>query len=642
MDAVAKAKSGHLGLPLGATEIGAVLYGHALKHNPDDPRWLNRDRFVLSAGHGSMFLYSWLHLSGYALPIDELKNFRQLHSITPGHPEFHETPGVEATTGPLGQGVSNAVGYAISSKMCEARFNTPEHKIFDHHVICLAGDGCLQEGISQEASALAAHLGLDNLIMFYDSNNVTLDALAPVTQSEDTGARFAAYGWDVYSIDGHDLHEVLNVFEKAKAATSGKPQFIIAKTLIGKGIPEISGTNKAHGEAGVKYVEASRKAIGLPDEQFYVSPETRSYFAEHKEKLKTAYEEWNSSFEAWKKANGDLASELEAVRSGKTPDLLSEIPKFDPAANIATRKAGSEVLQSVAQAMPLVISGSADLHGSTLNYIKDGGDFNAKNRGGRNLFFGIREHAMCGILNGLAYDGIFRASGATFLVFSDYARPSIRLAALSRLPVVYIFTHDSVGVGEDGPTHEPVETVAALRAIPGLDVIRPADPEETAGAFAAAFQKIEGPTLLALSRQNLPTLNEIPVESRREGVFKGGYVARKETAALETVLLSSGSELQHALKAADELGPGTRVISMPCFERFERQDAAYKESVLPDAIRRRVSIEAGISDPWFRYVGLDGRTVAIDRFGMSAPGAKVMEALGMTPAKVVEAARSLS
>ena len=642
MDAVAKAKSGHLGLPLGATEIGAVLYGHALKHNPDDPRWLNRDRFVLSAGHGSMFLYGWLHLSGYALSIDEVKNFRQLHSMTPGHPEFHEAPGVEATTGPLGQGVSNAVGYAISSKMCEARFNTPEHKIFDHHVVCLAGDGCLQEGISQEASALAAHLGLDNLIMFYDSNNVTLDALAPVTQSEDTGARFAAYGWDVHSIDGHNLHEVLSVFEKAKAATSGKPQFIIAKTLIGKGIPEISGTNKAHGEAGVKYVEASRKAMDLPDEQFYVSSETRAYFAAHKEKLKAAYEKWQSSFEAWKTANGDLAAELEAVLSGKTADLLSVIPKFDPASNIATRKAGSEVLQPVAQAMPLIISGSADLHGSTLNYIKDGGDFNAKNRGGRNLFFGIREHAMCGILNGLAYDGIFRASGATFLVFSDYARPSIRLAALSRLPVVYIFTHDSVGVGEDGPTHEPVETVAALRAIPGLDVIRPADPEETAGAFAAAFQRTEGPTLLALTRQNLPTLNEIPIESRREGVFKGGYVARKETASLDTILLASGSELQHALKAADELGPGTRVISMPCFERFERQDAAYKESVLPDAIRRRISIEAGVSDPWFRYVGLDGKTVSIDRFGMSAPGAKVMESLGMTPAKVVEAARSLA
>ena len=641
MDAVAKSKSGHLGLPLGATEIGAVLYGHALKHYPDDPRWLNRDRFVLSAGHGSMFLYGWLHLSGYAVPLEEVKNFRQLHSITPGHPEFHETPGVEATTGPLGQGVSNAVGYAISSKMCEARFNTPEHKIFDHHVVCLAGDGCLQEGISQEASALAAHLCLDNLILFYDSNNVTLDAMAPVTQSEDTAARYEAYGWDVHKIDGHDFREVLDVFEKAKAATTGKPQFIVAKTLIGKGIPEVCGTNKAHGEAGVKYVEASRKAIGLPGETFFVSPETRSYFAKHKEKLTAAYKEWQSAYEAWRDANRDLASELDAVLSGETPDLLSVIPKFDPTANIATRKAGSDVLQPLAQAMPLVISGSADLHGSTLNYIKDGGDFNSKNREGRNLHFGIREHAMCGILNGLAYDGIFRPSGATFLIFSDYGRPSIRLASLSKLPVVYIFTHDSVGVGEDGPTHEPVETVAALRAIPGLDVIRPADPEETAGAFAAAFQKTDGPTLLALSRQNLPTLNEITVELRREGVFKGGYVAKMETAALEMILLASGSELQHALKAAEELGPGTRVVSMPCFERFERQDPAYKESVLPNAVRKRVSIEAGVADPWFRFVGLDGKAASIDRFGMSAPGGKVMEALGMTSAKVIELARSL-
>jgi transketolase len=641
MDAVAKAKSGHLGLPLGATEIGAVLYGHALNHCPDNPRWLNRDRFVLSAGHGSMFLYGWLHLSGYDVPLDQIRSFRQLHSITPGHPEFRETPGVEATTGPLGQGVSNAVGYAISSKMCEQHFNTPAHKIFDHHIVCLAGDGCLQEGISQEASALAAHLALDNLILFYDSNNVTLDAMAPVTQSEDTAARFKAYGWDVYEIDGHDLREILNVFEKAKAATTGKPQFIVAKTLIGKGIPEVSGTNKAHGEAGVKFVEAARKAIGLPDEPFFVSPETRSYFAKHREKLKAAYTEWESRYQAWQEANRDLAAELDAAVSGSVPDLLSTIPKFDPAANIATRKAGSDVLQPLAEAMPLVVSGSADLHGSTLNYIKDGGDFNSKNRAGRNLHFGIREHAMCGILNGIAYDGIFRASGATFLVFSDYGRPSIRLAALSKLPVVYIFTHDSVGVGEDGPTHEPVETVAALRAIPGLDVIRPADPEETAGAFAAAFQRVDGPTLLALSRQNLPTLNEIPVEARRDGAFKGGYVAKKEEGALEMIVLASGSELQHALQAAGELGPGTRVVSMPCFERFERQDAAYKESVLPDGVRKRVSIEAGVSDPWFRFVGLDGATVSIDRFGMSAPGAKVLEALGMSAESVIAAARSL-
>lgn len=641
MDAVAACKSGHLGLPLGAAEIGAVLYGHALSINPDEPRWLNRDRFILSAGHGSMFLYSWLHLSGFGVSLEDVKSFRKLHSITPGHPEFHETPGVESTTGPLGQGVSNGLGYAISAKMCEAHFNTGAHKIFDHHVVVLAGDGCLQEGVAQEASALAAHLGLDNLILFYDSNNVTLDALAPVSQSEDVAAKYRAYGWDVYEIDGHNLQEILETFEKAKAATSGKPQFIVAKTLIGKGIPEVSGTNKAHGEAGVKFIAEARKGLGLPEGSFFVAEETRAYFAQLKEARKAAYNEWVKTYEAWREGNKDLAAQLDAALEGKTPDLLSVIPEFDPASNIATRKAGSDVLQPIAQAMPLVISGSADLHGSTLNYIKDGGDFSRQNREGRNLHFGIREHAMCGLLNGIAYDGIFRPSGATFLVFSDYGRPSIRVAALSKLPVVYIFTHDSVGVGEDGPTHEPVETVAALRAIPGLDVIRPADPEETAGAFAAAFENLHGPTMLILSRQNLPTLNEIPVKTRREGVLKGGYIARKETAELEYILLSSGSELQHALKAADELGAGTRVVSLPSFSRFDAQSDEYKESVLPKAVRKRVSIEAGISQPWFKYVGLDGKTVAIDRFGLSAPGATVMELLGMTAAKVVEAAKSL-
>ena len=641
MDAIAKCKSGHLGLPLGAADVGAVLYGYSMSYNPDEPRWLNRDRFILSAGHGSMFLYAWLHLSGYALPMDEVKNFRQLHSLTPGHPEFHETPGVEATTGPLGQGVSNAVGYAISAKMCEARFNTAEHAIFDHHVFALAGDGCLQEGVAQEASALAAHLGLDNLILIYDSNNVTLDAMAPVTQSEDTAARYAAYGWDVQQIDGHNLQEIANAIDKAKSAKSGKPQFIIAKTLIGKGIPEVSGTNKAHGEAGVKFVAEARKALGLPEETFFVSPETLAYFASRKALLKNAYDEWERKYQAWRASNKDLAKELDDALAGKVPDLLKAIPPFDPASNIATRKAGSDVLQPVAHAMPLLVSGSADLHGSTLNYIKDGGDFNRENHAGRNLHFGIREHAMCGLMNGLAYDGIFRPSGATFLVFSDYGRPSIRIAALSKLPVVYIFTHDSIGVGEDGPTHEPVETVAALRTIPGLDVIRPADPEETAGAFAAAFQKTDGPTMLVLSRQNLPTLNEIPVDTRREGAFLGGYIARKESAPLSLILLAAGSELQHAIQAAADLGPGTRVVSLPCFERFERQSAEYKESVLPSACRKRVSIEAGVSDPWFRYVGLDGRTVAVDRFGLSAPGNVAMQELGITAAHLVEVAKSL-
>ena len=641
MDAITKCKSGHLGLPLGAADIGAVLYGSAMSFHPDEPRWMNRDRFILSAGHGSMFLYSWLHISGFAVSLEDVKNFRVLHSITPGHPEFHETPGVEATTGPLGQGVSNAVGYAISAKMCEGRFNTPTHTIFDHHIFVLAGDGCLQEGVAQESSALAGHLGLDNLVLIYDSNNVTLDAMGPVSQSEDTAARYAAYGWEVHHIDGHDLHDIAGAIAKAKASTSGKPQFIIAKTIIGKGIPEVSGTNKAHGEGGVKFVTEARKALGLPDETFFVAPETKAYFEARKKSLVAAHAEWQKTFQAWRTANAELASELEDSIAGKVPDLLKAIPAFDPASNIATRKAGSDILQHVAAAMPLVTSGSADLHGSTLNYIKDGGDFNRENRTGRNLHFGIREHAMCGIMNGMAYDGIFRASGATFLVFSDYGRPSIRIAALSHLPTVYIFTHDSVGVGEDGPTHEPVETVAALRAIPGLDVIRPGDPEETVGAFAAAFQKTTGPTMLVLSRQNIATLNEIPVNIRREGVFKGGYIAKKETAPLDLILLATGSELQHAMKAAAELGDGTRVVSMPCFERFESQSAEYKESVLPNACRKRVSIEAGISDPWFRYVGLDGKTVAIDRFGLSAPGNIVMEQLGITPTHLVEAARSI-
>jgi transketolase len=640
LDAVTACKSGHLGLPLGATEIGGALFGSALSYNPDEPKWINRDRFILSAGHGSMFLYSWLHLAGYAVSLEDVKAFRQLHSITPGHPEFHETPGVEATTGPLGQGVSNAVGYAMSGKMCAAKFNTAEHAIFDNHVVCLAGDGCLQEGIASEASALAGHLGLDNLILFYDSNNVTLDAMGPISQSEDTAARYQAYGWDVYEIDGNNLAEVVATFAKAKAAT-GKPQFIIAKTMIGKGIPEVEGTNKAHGEAGVKFADSARAGLGLPAEKFYVDPKTREYFAAHKETLKAAYAEWEKTFAAWEAGNADLAGELAAAKAGTVPDLLAAIPEFKPDESIATRKAGSVVLQSVAKAMPLVISGSADLHGSTLNYIEGGGNYDRQNHEGRNIHFGIREHAMCGIMNGFAYDGIFRPSGATFLVFSDYGRPSIRLAALSKLPCVYIFTHDSVGVGEDGPTHEPVETVTALRAIPGLDVIRPADPEETAGAFAAAFEKTDGPTMLVLSRQNLPTLNEIPVAVRREGVFKGGYIARKETAALETILLASGSELQHALKAADELGAGVRVVSIPCFERFDAQDAAYKEEVLPSSCRRRVSIEAGVSLAWFKYVGLDGKTVAIDRFGLSAPGATVFKELGMTPETVVAAVKSL-
>ena len=641
IDAIAACKSGHLGLPLGCAEIGAVLFGAALRYNPKEPRWLNRDRFVLSAGHGSMFLYGWLHLAGYDVPLEHVKNFRQLHSITPGHPEFAETPGVECTTGPLGQGVANAVGLAISGMMSAARFNTAEHAIFDHTVVCLAGDGCLQEGVASEACALAGHLQLDNLILIYDSNNVTLDAMALFTQSEDTGGRFKSYGWAVQEVDGQNMEQFFAAYERAKAG-KGQPQLIIAKTLIGKGIPEVAGTSKAHGEGGVAFAEAARKGIGLPEDKFFVSTEVKEFFVRHGKELAAAYADWEKRYAAWKAANRDLAAELEGAVRKKTPDLLKCIPEYPAdAPDIATRKAGSEVLQNVAKAMPLVISGSADLHGSTLNYIKDGGDFDARNHAGRNIRFGIREHGMAGILNGIAYDGIFRASGATFLVFSDYARPSIRIAALSHLPVVYIFTHDSVGVGEDGPTHQPVEAVAALRAIPNLDVIRPANPAETAGAFAAAFERTDGPTLMALSRQNLPTLRQIPEELARQGVFKGAYIARKESKALALTLIATGSELQWALEAAGKLGDGVRVVSMPCVERFKRQPQSYRDEVLPPSCEKRISIEAGVTQPWFEFVGMHGRAIGIDRFGLSAPGGTVLKELGISTDAIIGAARAL-
>ena len=642
IDAVHASQSGHLGLPLGCAEMGAVLYGYALRHNPDQPRWINRDYFVLSAGHGSMFLYAWLHLGGFDLPMAEIKRFRQLHSKTPGHPEFMETPGVECTTGPLGQGVGNAVGIAMACKMAAARFNTAEHRIFDQHVICLAGDGCLQEGVSAEASAFAGHFGLDNLILIYDSNAVTLDAMAKETQSEDTGMRFRAYGFDVQEIDGQDMQAFLDALNIAKERNNGKPQMIIAHTLIGKGIPEVAGTSKAHGEGGAKFAEAARKGLGLPEEHYFVSDDVREYFAQHKKDLLAEYDRWEKTYDDWRKKNADNAQMLDDALNRKVPaDLLNKIPNFPNDAKLATRKAGSEALQPLAQALPLLISGSADLHGSTLNYIKDGGDFTRTTSGGRNIHFGIREHGMCAIMNGVSYHGLFRASGATFLVFTDYCRASIRLAALSKLPNIYIFTHDSIGVGEDGPTHEPVETVASVRVMPQIDVIRPADPEETAGAFVAALERTDGPTLLALTRQAVPMLNEIDAQQRREGVLRGGYIAKKENKKLELILLSCGSELQHAMAAAKELGEGTRVVSMPCFERFARQPENYREEVLPNECRKRVAIEAGVPEIWSQYVGLDGKIIGLHRFGMSAPGNEVMKELGIDAQHVVEAARSL-
>lgn len=644
IDAVHKAGIGHLGLPLGCAEIGAALFGRALRYDPTDPKWINRDRFVLSAGHGSMFLYAWLHLAGYNVTREDIIQFRQLHSITPGHPEFGETDGVESTTGPLGQGVGNAVGMAVAARQCAALFNSPEHPIFDHHVVCLAGDGCLQEGVAQEAISFAGHFGLDNLILIYDSNDVTLDAMADVTQSEHVAAKFAAVGWNVAEVDGHDMSAFLEAYQAAKALKNGKPSLIIARTEIGRGIPEVAGTSKAHGEGGAKFAESARKGLGLPDGPFYVSDDVYAAFAEHRQELAAEHAAWSELYAAWRIANPDKAALLDQGLSGNfgsAQELLPRIAVADHGKPEATRVSGGKILNALADVLPLLISGSADLHGSTKNYINASGDFTRQNPLGRNLRFGIREHAMGAIVNGISYYGILKASGATFLAFSDYMRGAVRLAALAHLPNFQIFTHDSIGVGEDGPTHQPVEQTSALRLIPNLDVIRPADAEETAAAFAHAVARTDGPSALILTRQDLPQLDMIPSEIRRSGTLRGGYIAKKETGALDVILIASGSELQHALAAAEKLGPGVRVVSMPSMELFDKQADDYRESVLPSSCRRRIAMEAGATSPWWKYVGLDGRVLGIDRFGLSAPGNTVMRELGITPDAIVAAAASL-
>merc|ERR1712084_89554 len=614
-----------------------VLYGSQMSYNAKDPQWINRDRFILSAGHGSMFLHGWLNLAGYDLPMDEVKNFRQHHSMTPGHPEFpsseHNTPGIECTTGPLGQGVSNAVGFAASEKMAAAVYNTEEHTIFDHHIYALAGDGCFQEGVSAEAACFAAHEKLDNLIVLYDANEVTLDKMAEYTQSEDILKRYEAYGWEVYDIDGHDLAVVEETIAAAKASNNGKPKFIKCNTIIGKGMEETEGTNAAHGEAGVPYVDNAKKNIGLPEgEKWFVSQGTRDFFDGVQAKNKATYDAWQETYAAWKEANPELAKELEdAVADNVMPagDMVAAIPELKSGAE-ATRVSGYKVIQEIAKLVPNYISGSADLHGSTRNYIDGAGNFGAgfdKSYAGKNLYFGIREHAMGAILNGIAYHGIFKASGSTFAVFVDYLRPTIRVASLAELNrVSYILTHDSIGVGEDGPTHQPVETVSGLRVFPNLDVWRPSDAEETVASFVSSVTRKEGPTALIFSRQNMDQNTDMSAAERREGTLKGGYIAKKETEDLDLIIIATGSEVQHALEAAADM-PGARVVSMPCVEAYERQSEEYKESVLPSTCTKRIAMEAGVSGLWYKYAS---KVVGVDRFGFSAPGDIVMKELGMS------------
>jgi len=596
-----------------------------------------------------MFVYSWLNLAGYDLPIDELKNFRQHHSMTPGHPEFpsseHNTPGIECTTGPLGQGVSNAVGFAASEKMAEAVYNTDDHKIFDHHIFALAGDGCFQEGVSAESAAFAAHEKLDNLIIMYDANEVTLDKMAEYTQSEDILKRYEAYGWEVYDIDGHDLKVVEETIAAAKASDNGKPKFIKCNTIIGKGMEETEGTNAAHGEAGVPYVDKAKKNIGLPDgEKWYVSEGTRDFFSDVAKENKVKYDAWQETFAAWEKANPDLAKQLKDAVADKTmsaADMFKKIPEMKSGPE-ATRVSQNKVIQEIAKLVPHYVSGSADLHGSTRNYINDGGNFGAgfdKTYAGKNLYFGIREHAMGSIMNGFAYHGLFKISGSTFAVFVDYFRPTIRVAALSELNrVSYILTHDSIGVGEDGPTHQPVETVSGLRVIPNLDVFRPADAEETVASMVHSVTRTDGPVALIYSRQNIDQNDDLDYMKRREGALKGAYVAKEEDGDLDLIIIATGSEVPHALEAAKD-NKGTRVVSMPCMELFERQSDDYKESVLPSSCTKRIAMEAGVSGLWYKYAS---KVVGVDRFGMSAPGDIVMKELGMTADNLKKEIKSMS
>ncbi len=596
-----------------------------------------------------MFVYSWLNLAGYDLPLDELKQFRQHHSMTPGHPEFpnseHNTPGIESTTGPLGQGVANAVGMAASEKMAAAVYNTPEHTIFDHHIFALAGDGCFQEGVSAESACFAAHEKLDNLIIMYDSNEVTLDKMAEYTQSEDIIKRYDAYGFETFEVDGHDLALVEETIAKAKANNNGKPKFIKFNTIIGKGMEETEGTNAAHGEAGVPYVEKAKKNIGIPEgEKWYVSPGTRDFFTQVQAKNDAAYKEWQSTFAAWKAANPALAKQLEDAVNDNTlspEEMITAIPELNAKAE-ATRVSGNKIIQEIAKLVPFYVSGSADLHGSTRNYINNGGNFGSgfdKTYAGKNLYFGIREHAMGSIMNGFAYHGLFKISGSTFLVFVDYFRPTIRVAALAELNrVSYILTHDSIGVGEDGPTHQPVETVSGLRVIPNLDVFRPADAEETVASMVHSVTRKGGPVALIFSRQNLVQNDALPAMERRRGALKGAYIAKKESAPLDLIIIATGSEVQHAVKAAADL-PGARVVSMPCVELFERQSDDYKESILPSSITKRIAIEAGVSGLWYKYAS---KVVGVDRFGFSAPGDIVMKELGMSAENLAAEIASMS
>jgi len=648
MDAVERAKSGHPGAPMGQAPIAYALWMRHLRHDPADPTWPGRDRFVLSCGHASMLLYSVLYLAGYDLTLDDVIDFRQWESKTPGHPEFGATPGVETTTGPLGQGVGNAVGMALAAAHLAARFNRPGHDILTHRVYFLASDGDLMEGVSHEAASLAGHLGLGNLIGIYDDNRITIDGPTALTFSEEIPCRFEAYGWHVQRVeDGNDLDALDRAMLAAQRETS-RPSLIAVRTHIAYGSPNKQDSSASHGAPlGAEEVQLARHNLGWPtDEPFAVPPEALTEWRQCRERGAAFQAEWREAFAAYQSAHPDLAAELTRRLQGDLPSGWEDaIPPFGAETGaIATRKASGQVLNAIAARVPELIGGSADLAGSNNTLIEGADDVGPGNPGGRNLYFGIREHAMGAILNGMALHGGFIPYGATFLVFSDYMRPPIRLAAMMGLRIVYVFTHDSIGVGEDGPTHQPVEMVAALRAIPKLTVIRPCDASETGEAWRAALRNTRGPTALILTRQKLPWLDRSLV-APASGLERGGYVIVEASGgAPAVVLMASGSEVSLILEAQRRLesdGIATRAVSMPSLELFAAQEASYRDAVLPPRIKHRVAVEAAVSMPWYRWVGDAGEIVAMDRFGASAPASILFETFGFTVDNVVNRVRRM-
>ncbi|HSK53052.1 MAG TPA: transketolase [Clostridia bacterium] len=645
IDGVQQANSGHPGAPMGAAPMAYVVWTRYLRHAPTHPTWPNRDRFVLSAGHASMLLYSLLHLTGYDVSLDDLRAFRQWGSRTPGHPEYGLTPGVEATTGPLGQGFANGVGMAIAERRLASEFNRPDHQLIDHRVYGIVSDGDLQEGIASEAASLAGHLRLGKLIYLYDDNHIQLDGPTAMAWSEDVVARFDAYGWHTQRVEnGNDLAAISAAVEAAQA--DERPSLIAVRTHIGYGSPNRQDTQKAHGSPlGEDEVRLTKEAYGWdPDLQFHVPDEVRESFDRVAAQGTTHINDWERRVAAYREAYGELAEELDRRIAGTLPDgWEAGLKTYEAGTEVATRNASQDAIQALAEPLPELFGGAADLSESNLTDVKGGGDFSA-NDPGRNIRFGVREHAMGGILNGIAYHGGFIPYGGTFLTFSDYMRGSVRLAALSNLHVIYVWTHDSIGLGEDGPTHQAVEHYAALRAIPNLWFVRPGDANETAAAWALAASRRGGPVALSLTRQKLPTLAET-AERARDGVARGGYVLRDAAHGTpELILVATGSELQLAVGAADALeadGIPTRVVSLPCWELFERQDPAYRDSVLPDAVRRRVSVEAGVSLGWERWVGDEGAIIGLDHFGASAPAGTVFKEFGFTIERVADVGRKV-